>query len=226
LIKKYISAIKTDPHIEGITEWAEKNRYMPAGITDRPGMWRADFSPHLVEIQECLHPESVIRAVTVMKSTQSFGTTGTENAIGHSIKNELHNILFIISSLDVAKMRSSGAIDVLIDFSGLKDYIRPITRRAKQRKTSDSIYYKELAGGHRLLMTSYNSISRVNFGSKILTSSSLILSGDEFSIFSFWEKLLGAFEAHDEKIITLMETIANIVFIYPPKYAKAILCYF
>jgi phage terminase large subunit GpA-like protein len=96
-----------------------------------------------------------------MKSTQSGATTGIENAIGHSIKYSLHNILYVISDLDMAKLRSTGAIDLLIDFCGLSEHIKPITKRINQRKSGDTILFKELSGGHRFLMTSYNSIAKL-----------------------------------------------------------------
>jgi phage terminase large subunit GpA-like protein len=59
----------------------------------------------------------------------------------------------------MAALRSSAAIDVMIDNSDLKEYIRPITKRKNQRKNNDNILYKELAGGRRFLLTSYNSIA-------------------------------------------------------------------
>ncbi|MDR3341815.1 MAG: phage terminase large subunit family protein [Treponema sp.] len=142
-------------------DWATGNRYLPAGSTERPGMWRPDFMPYLIEIQENLHPDSPVRITTVIKSTQSGVTTGVENAIGHSIKYGLHNILYVISDLDMAKLRSSGAIDLLIDFCGLADCIKPITKRSEQRKSGDTVLYKEIFAGRRFLMTSYNSIAKL-----------------------------------------------------------------
>ena len=154
-------ALKTDPAIPSITGWAEQNRYLPAGTTERPGMWQASFVPYTVEIQECLHPDHPARIISIMKSTQSVMTTIVENAIGHSIKYGLHNILYVISDLDMAKLRSQGAIDVLIDFCGLAEYIKPITKRDTQRKSGDTMLYREFSGGHRFLMTSYKSIAKL-----------------------------------------------------------------
>jgi phage terminase large subunit GpA-like protein len=149
---------KTSAYIELPSQWAEQNRFLPSGVSNYPGKINHAIAPHMVEIQDCFHPDSGIKLVTVMKSTQSLATTTIENVIGWAIKNKLHNILYIISSKNIAKMRSSAAIDVLIDYSGLADYVKPISTRMK-RKTADNTFYKEFAGGRRLMMTSYNSIA-------------------------------------------------------------------
>jgi phage terminase large subunit GpA-like protein len=156
-LEKYISTWKTDFHIPLISEWAAENRYLPAGTTEYPGLIDHTIAPHLVEIQDCLHPDSGISQVTIMKSTQSLATTAIENSIGHSIRYKLHNILNIISSKNIAGIRSSAAIDVMIDNSGLAEFVKPISTRMK-RKIADNKFYKELHGGRRLMMTSWNSI--------------------------------------------------------------------
>ena len=157
--KKLLDRLKLDPHIPTITEWAEKKRYLPDGVTENPGMWEASFVPYAIEIQENLHLDSPVRITTIMKSTQSLMTTTIENAIGHSIDYGLHSILYVISALDMAKMRSSAAFDPLINHAGLQERIKHISFRKGQKKSADTSLYKELAGGRRLLLTSYNSIS-------------------------------------------------------------------
>lgn len=157
VLTKIVKAWKTNSYIEMPSEWAAKNRYLPPGVTEYPGYIDHSIAPHLVEIQDCFHPDSDIKQVTVMKGTQSLATTTIENAIGHSIRYKLHNILYIISNKNIAGIRSSSAIDVLIDYSGLKEYVKPISERMK-RKVADNKYYKEFQGGRRLMLTSWNSI--------------------------------------------------------------------
>ncbi|MDR2444998.1 MAG: phage terminase large subunit family protein [Spirochaetaceae bacterium] len=159
MVLEWLGGLRIEPELTSITGWAEGNRYLPEGTTERPGMFSAAFCPYVLEIQECFHPDSPIRTVSTLKGTQSLMTTSHENVIGHSIKYGLHNILYVISTKSMAGMRSSAAIDILIDYSGLKEYIRPMTRRANQRKGGDTILYKELAGGRRLFMTGYKSIA-------------------------------------------------------------------
>jgi phage terminase large subunit GpA-like protein len=155
-IYDFVSGIKTDPYIPPVTDWAAGNRYLPSGSTERPGRWDAGLSSYTVEIQENLHRDSPIRITSTLKSAQSMLTTMAENVIGHSIEYGLHNILYIISDIALARIRSSFSIDVMIDRSGLAGKIRPVAKRVGQRKTADTVLYKELFGGRRLLMTSYN----------------------------------------------------------------------
>jgi phage terminase large subunit GpA-like protein len=96
-----------------------------------------------------------------MKSTQSGATTAVENVIGLMLRHGLYNCIYCISDVEVAKMRSRAAIDLLIDFSGLGDCLKPITLRKGQRKQADGLLWKEFTGGHRLLLTSYNAIAKL-----------------------------------------------------------------
>jgi phage terminase large subunit GpA-like protein len=162
--KTMIDCLKTfnlDYKIPSITAWAESNRYLPEGSTDRPGKWEGDFIPYAIEIQENLHPDSQSRIISIIKSTQSLCTTTIENAIGHSIQYGLHNILYIISDMEMAKIRSMYAIDTLIDYSHLQSHIRPVTIREHQRKSGDSLFYKELYGGRRFMTASYNAVGKL-----------------------------------------------------------------
>lgn len=153
----FVHGFKISAFIPLPSEWAAENRYLPAGTTEFPGLIDHSIAPHMVEIQDAFHPDSGIKQGSIMKGTQSLATTALENVIGHSIKYKLHNILYIISSKNIAGIRSSAAIDVMIDSSGLADYVKPISQRMK-RKVADNKYYKELHGGRRLMLTSWNSI--------------------------------------------------------------------
>ncbi|MEA3280538.1 MAG: phage terminase large subunit family protein, partial [Thermodesulfobacteriota bacterium] len=157
-IIKFVEKWKTNSYIPLISTWAEENRDIPVGQSELPGLIDHSNAPHLVEIQDCLHPDSGISQITIMKGTQALVTSAIENAIGHSIKYKLHNILNIISSKNIAKIRSSAAIDVMIDNSGLSEYMKPMSSRMK-RKIADGTFYKEMHGNRRLMMTSWNSIS-------------------------------------------------------------------
>ena len=161
---------KIDAFIPLPSEWAAENRWLPEGTSEFPGLINHSIAPHMVEIQDCFHPDSGIQQVTIMKSTQSLATTTLENVMGHSIKYKLNNILYIISSKNIAGIRSSSAIDAMIDNSGLAEYIKPISIRMK-RKIADTKFYKELHGGRRLMMTSWNSIG----DAKSLTWSLIIM---------------------------------------------------
>ena len=155
---RHINTWHTDAYIPMISEWASENRYLPPGTTEFPGMIDHSIAPYLVEIQDAAHPLSGVKSITIMKATQTGATTAVENVIGHAIKYKLHNILYVISSKSMAKMRSSAAIDVMIDNSNLAECMRPISTRIK-RKVADSTWYKEAHGNRRIALTSYGSIA-------------------------------------------------------------------
>jgi phage terminase large subunit GpA-like protein len=159
---EFLKALRIEGEIPSVTAWAEENRYLPPGSTERPGMWEAAFAPYTVEIQDAMHPDSPVRIAAILKSTQSLMTTTAENVIGHSIKYALHNIMYVISDQSLAAIRSSYAIDTLIDRCGLAEYVGPVTRREKQRKSGDRTLYKELSGGRRFMMCSYKSLSALD----------------------------------------------------------------
>jgi phage terminase large subunit GpA-like protein len=159
MVLNILRNFRIEPEIPTITDWAKDYRYLPEGTTERPGLFNSAFCSYLLEIQENFSLDAPYRITSVLKSTQSLCTTTIENVIGHSIKYGLHNILYVISTGSMAALRSSGAIDVMINYSGLKDFIRPMAKRKNQRKSGDTLLYKELAGGRRLLMTSYKTIA-------------------------------------------------------------------
>ena len=107
VILKWLSTLRIDPEIPAITDWATQNRYLPDGSTERPGFFKPDFASYILEIQENFSMDSPYRISSILKGTQSLITTTIENVIGHSIKYGLHNILYVISTVGMAALRSS-----------------------------------------------------------------------------------------------------------------------
>jgi phage terminase large subunit GpA-like protein len=153
----YLKKLDTTFHIETPVEWCEENRTMPVGGSPYPGKIDMDILPHHKEIINCAHPDSPVKRISIMKSVQAGLTTSIESIVGFAIKNKLHNILMLISSKNIGKMRGSAALDTMIDNSGLAQYIKPMSNRT-DRKSGDSVMYKEF-GSHRLMITSYQSIA-------------------------------------------------------------------
>jgi len=105
-----------------------------------------------------MHPDDPTTHVAVMKSVQSAATvTLAEGTIGFATRYKLGSCLYITANKGVGKIRSSSAFDPLIDNSGLNPYLYPISNRTL-RKSADTMYYKEFAGGVKWLITSYQSV--------------------------------------------------------------------
>jgi phage terminase large subunit GpA-like protein len=156
-MEKAIDELPVTGFIPPLTDWAEEKRFLPSGTTETPGKYSRDTAPHLEEVLECLHPDSPYTHVSLMKSVQSAGTTSVgENGMGAWIDHQLGSSLFLTSTKGIGNIRSSSAIDVMIDSANLK--IKPMSERMK-RKTGDKANYKEFAGNIKLLISSYNSIA-------------------------------------------------------------------
>tara|TARA_X000000950_G_scaffold288517_1_gene405693 strand:+ start:3218 stop:5239 length:2022 start_codon:yes stop_codon:yes gene_type:complete len=80
----FIAGLAPDKEIL-ISEWAEENRVLPSETTSKPGKWRNDNAPHLVEIMDCFSPSHPCDEITFIKSAQIAGSEGIMNAIGYVI---------------------------------------------------------------------------------------------------------------------------------------------
>jgi len=154
-----IDALPTSAAIPCIVDWLEQNRYMPPEITENYGQFNRNMIPHLIEPLMMLHPDNPTTHLTMMKSVQSGATTSLiEGAMAFFTKFKLGSCLYLTSTKSMGKVRSSSALDVLIDNSGLDKLLKPISKRDGSRKTADTTFYKEFSGGVKWLITSYNSI--------------------------------------------------------------------
>lgn len=154
-----IDALPTSAAIPCIVDWLELNRYMPPEITENYGQFNRNMIPHLIEPLMMLHPDNPTTHLTMMKSVQSGATTSLiEGAMAFYTKFKLGSCLYLTSTKSMGKVRSSSALDVLIDNSGLDKLLKPISKRDGSRKTADTTFYKEFSGGVKWLITSYNSI--------------------------------------------------------------------
>jgi len=147
-------------YIPLLSEWAEQNRYLPRGIGNKYyGMLDWGNTPHLKQPLDDCHPDTIYTHITNMKSVQSANTvTLAENLLGFVIRYMLGSVLFLTSTKTMAGIRGSANIDVMIDNSGLAQYLKPASNRTG-KKTKDNTLYKEFMGNLKLLMTSYNSIA-------------------------------------------------------------------
>lgn len=144
----------------GIVEFLEESRTIPPETSpENYGHFRISKTPHLKEPLEVCHPDHPAKYIAIMKSVQSAVTvTVAEGAMAYMIEHKYGSILYLITNKQVLRVRSSSAIDVMIDWvKGLADRVKPISSRMA-RKTADTTYYKEFEGGIKVFLTSYFSI--------------------------------------------------------------------
>lgn len=141
------------------SEWAQDNRYLPSSVSENYGKWNRRKVKHIADILDEVHPDRIATHIAVLKSVQSGLTVSLgENAMGFFTKYRLGSVAFFTSTKNVGKARSSSALDIMIDNSGLDDLIKPASNRTN-RKSADTAFAKEFSGGIRWQLSSYNSIA-------------------------------------------------------------------
>ncbi len=120
------SASKWTERIEEYTptEFAEKHRYLPPSVSERPGPYRADVAPHLREIQDCADIRSPVRQVDVLKGVQAGLTTLTENIVLY-FAEFVGNVpmMYMTADADLAKDRVQEYFIPMFNESGLRHVI-------------------------------------------------------------------------------------------------------
>jgi len=130
------------------SDWVEQNRMMGSDETSRPGPFRYEDTPYLVEIINRISPNDPAQIITVMKGAQiGFSTGVIEGAIGWIIAQSPGNILFLSGHQELSEEAMNGKIDKMIESCGLRGFIKPNVIRKKNQRTGDTAKSKEFPGG-------------------------------------------------------------------------------
>lgn len=70
-----------------VSQWAEKNRVLDSRTSARPGMWRNQVTPYLVEIMDTFN-DYQIETIVFVKPTQVGGTETILNILGYLIDQD------------------------------------------------------------------------------------------------------------------------------------------
>ena len=82
-----------------VSEWAAKYRYMGANETSRPGPWRNEIVPYLVDIMDSLNKDG-IEQITFLKPTQVGGTECGINILGYIISQAPCRVMYVLPNKD------------------------------------------------------------------------------------------------------------------------------
>lgn len=125
-----------------ISEWSERNRFLPRGTTARPGKFIPE--PFQVEpMNAILDPE--IHRIVWMKSTQvGYNESVLNNIIGYFIDIAPRPILLVVPSEDDAKGYSKKRVQPMIDNC---EPLRRKIRKATARRPGNTLQLKEFDGG-------------------------------------------------------------------------------
>ena len=139
--------------IERVTpvKFNEENRYLPQGVSPRPGYIRYDLFPFLRELIECFDPTSPVREVNLKKGVQTGYTTLLESIllyyIGH-IKTQA--AMFLTADKELASGRVENNILPMINESGFAHLIRSADT-GNSRKTGKTKDFIQWDGGGFLI---------------------------------------------------------------------------
>ena len=142
-----------DDHIDRLwpIEYNEQNRYIPAGLSPRPGYISFDRFPFWVEIVNSVDARDNVREINVLKGVQVGYNTACLDAIifyeiGH-VKTQ--SMFFFTADRELAKNRVETHIIPMINESGLAHVIRSADE-GNNRKTGKTKDYIQWEGGGTL----------------------------------------------------------------------------
>jgi len=135
----------------GPVQFNEENRYLPQGVSPRPGYIRYDLFPFLREIIECFDPLSPVREVNFMKGVQTGYTTLLESILLYYIAHiKTQAAMFITADKELASGRMENNIIPMINESGFSDLIRS-SDEGNSRKTGKTKDFLQWEGGGFLI---------------------------------------------------------------------------
>ena len=135
-----------------LSEWAEKKRIIPSGLSSRAGPFRWRITPYLREPADCLSESSPVREVAIMKGARIGYTVAIiENHIGYMIDKCPGSAMLVTATKDMARMMTELRIDPMLEYAGLSGKISSQSRKRANKKTGDSNIKKEFPGGYLLI---------------------------------------------------------------------------
>lgn len=139
----------------------EQNRYLPQGVSPRPGFIRYDLFPYLREILEAFDPYSPVREVNLKKGVQTGYTTLLESVLFYYIGHvKTTPGLYITADKELASARIENNILPMLIESDMKDRIRSadVTNSRKTGQTKDFLQWD---GGGFLIFNGANNAAKM-----------------------------------------------------------------
>lgn len=96
-----------------VSQWAAKHRYMSNEETSRPGPWRNEIVPYLVDIMDSLNREGVEKVV-FLKPTQVGGTECGINILGYIIDQAPQRIIYVLPDDDTLREFSADRLQKVL----------------------------------------------------------------------------------------------------------------
>jgi phage terminase large subunit GpA-like protein len=131
----------------GISEWAEKNRILPAS-SGRPGFWRDDPIQREIQAEMCADD---VREVVFQKSTRLGWSELCNNAMGWGIDVHGASILMLQPSRDTAEKYSKERLEEMIDRTPI---LRDTLIQPTSKQTGSTVRFKRFQSGASFFVAS------------------------------------------------------------------------
>ena len=147
----------------------EANRYLPQGVSPRPGFIRYDLFPYLREILEAFDPYSPVREVNLKKGVQTGYTTLLESVLFYYIGHiTTAPVLYITADKELAKARIENNIIPMLTESDMMHRIRSadVTNTRKTGQTDGNLQWD--GGGFLIYNGAKNAAKMRQFSMPVL----------------------------------------------------------
>lgn len=142
-----ITSLPTENVSENVSEWAERERSLPSGLTARPGPFDFNTTPQIREIADRMSIPDPATEIVFVTGTQEGKTVGIiENALGYYIRHGIGPQLFVSGDQAMAEDSMATKIDDLIQSAGLTGLIQPVVVKKNGKATGDRKDMKSYAG--------------------------------------------------------------------------------
>lgn len=119
---EWLAAIWSEPEADAyapppditVSEWADANRVLQAGISRNPGPWRTDYTPYLREVMDA-YSNPAVRHLVFCAGTQLGKTEALYNILGYIIDHDPYPTLLMMPREDDAKLVSRTRVQPMIN---------------------------------------------------------------------------------------------------------------
>ena len=96
-----------------VSQWADKNRIIPAGTSNQPGRWKTSKTPYLRGIMDAFSDDR-IEEIVFIKPTQVGGTESILNILGYIVDQDPSSTLVVYPSVTLAEDISKNRIQPML----------------------------------------------------------------------------------------------------------------
>ena len=142
-----VSSLPRENVSETVSQYAERKRSLPAGLSARPGPFTFDNAPYTREIADRFSVSDPAQEVVFVSGTQVGKTVNViENGIAYCIEYGIGPQNMISGDQAMAEDQMATRIDDVIQTCGLTDKIQPVVIKKNGKATGDRKDMKTYAG--------------------------------------------------------------------------------